>query len=287
MTPESAPGEGPEIIETPAPTAWPFVTAVGVTLGFAGVVTHAAVSTVGALLALAGFIGWMRELFPVERTEGIPVRPPARRARPVATTRRSIEHLRLGEGAHRARVPMAVRPYAAGVKAGAAGAVAMAGVAILFGVLVERSPWYPINLMAAAGLPSLAHADLAQLRAFNGIALVVATVVHGALAILVGLLYAVILPTLPRSPIVWAGVVAPALWTALVWSTLGLVNPVLNQRIEWPWFVASQVAFGLTAGLVVSRVQPVATMQAWPLAARMGIESPGVFDEEHVDEERK
>ena len=111
-------------------------------------------------------------------------------------------------------------------------------------------------------------------------ALAVGIVVHGALSILVGLLYAVILPTLPRSPIIWAGLVAPALWTALVWSTLGIVNPVLNQRVEWSWFVASQVAFGLAAGWIISRVQPVATMQTWPLAARMGIESPGVFDED-------
>lgn len=270
----------PDVIEVPAPTAWPFVTAAGVSLGFAGLVTHAAVSAVGAVLALIGFVGWMRELFPVQRTEAIPVRPAALLARPAITSRRSIEYLRLGEAAHRARLPLAVRPYSAGVKAGLAGAVAMAAVAIVFGVLVQGSPWYPINLMAAAGLPSLAQAELAQLRAFNGTALVVGIIVHGVLSILVGLLYAVILPTLPRYPIVWAGFVAPALWTALVWSTLGLVNPVLNQRIEWGWFVASQIAFGLAAGWVISRAQPVATMQTWPLAARMGIESPGVFDEE-------
>ena len=280
MAPEGSRRDVPDVIEAPAPTAWPFVTAVGVTLGFAGVVTHAAVSAVGILLALTGFVGWMRQIFPVERTEAIPLRPPALRARPATTSRRSIEHLRIGEAAHRARVPVEVRPYSAGVKAGVAGAVAMAAVAIVFGLFVKGSPWYPINLMAAAGLPSLANADLAQLRAFNGMALVVGAIVHGALSILVGLLYAVILPTLPRYPVVWAGFVAPALWTALVWSTLGLVNPALNQRIEWHWFVASQVAFGLAAGWVISRVEPVATMQTWPLAARMGIESPGVFDEE-------
>jgi hypothetical protein len=282
MAPGDAPRDETEVIEAPAPTVWPFVTAVGVTLGFAGLVTHAAVSAVGIVLALSGFVGWMRQLFPVERTEAIPRRPPALRARPVATSRRSIEHLRLGEAAHRARVPVAVRPYTAGIKGGAAGGVAMAAVAVAFGVLAQGSPWYPINLMAAAALPSLAGADLAQLRAFNGIALAVGIVVHGALSILVGLLYAVILPTLPRSPIIWAGLVGPALWTALVWSTLGLVNPVLNQRIEWSWFVASQVAFGLAAGWVISRVQPVATMQTWPLAARMGLESPGVFDEDRT-----
>lgn len=280
MAPDDTRRDRPEVIEAPAPTSWPFVTAVGLTLGFAGVVTHAAVSGVGVLLALIGFVGWMRQVFPVEQTEAIPVRPPALRARPVATSRRSIEHLRLGEAAHRARVPVAVRPYSAGIRAGLVGGAAMAVVAILFGVLAKGSPWYPINLMAAAALPSLASTDIAQLRAFNGLALGVGIIVHGALSILVGLLYAVILPTLPRHPVVWAGFVAPALWTALVWSTLGLVNPVLNQRIEWHWFVASQIAFGLATGWVVSRAAPIATMQTWPLAARMGIESAGVFDED-------
>jgi hypothetical protein len=280
MTPEEARRGGPEVIEAPAPTPWPFVIAVGVTFGFAGVVTHAAVTAVGLLLGLIGFVGWMRQLFPVERTEALVVPPAALRPRPVTTSRRSIEHLRLGEGAHRVRVPVAVRPYSAGVRAGLAGGVAMAAVALLFGVLAAGSPWYPINLMAAAALPSLASATLPQLRAFNGTALLVGIAVHGVLSLLVGLLYGVILPTLPRYPIVWAGLVAPALWTALVWSTLGIVNPLLNQRIEWHWFVASQIAFGLAAGWVIARTEPIRTMQAWPLAARAGLESPGVFEEE-------
>lgn len=280
MRPGDPPRETSESVELPAPTVWPFVTALGVAFGFAGVVTHHAVSAVGIVLALIGFVGWMRELFPRERTQAIPLRAPALRAKPAATSRRSIEHLRLGEGAHRVRLPVAVRPYSAGVKAGLAGGVAMAGVALLFGVVVQRSLWYPINLLAAAGMPSLATADLAQLRAFNAAALGMGLIVHATISILVGLLYAVILPTLPRYPIVWAGFVAPLLWTALVWSTLGLVNPLLNERIEWRWFIASQVAFGLVAGWVIARTEPIRTMQTWPLAARAGIESPAVFEGE-------
>ena len=280
MSPDDSPRQPADSIELPAPTMWPFVTAVGVALGFAGLVTHAAVSAVGIVLALLGFVGWMREVFPRERTVSIPLRAQALRARPATTSRRSIEHLRLGQGAHRVRLPVAIRPYSAGVKAGLAGGVAMAAVALLFGLIVQGSPWYPINLLAAAGMPSLATADLTQLRAFNAAALVVGLIVHTVLSILVGLLYAVILPTLPRHPILWAGFVAPLLWTALVWSTLGLVNPVLNQRIEWPWFIASQVAFALVTGWVIARTEPIATMQTWPLAARAGIESPGVFEEE-------
>jgi hypothetical protein len=269
----------PASVEVPAPTAWPFVTAAGVTLGFAGLVTYLAVSLVGMGLALLGLVGWMRELFPRERMEAIPLRAPALRARPASTSRRSIEHLQLGERAHRMRLPLEIHPYTAGVKAGLAGGAAMAGVALLFGVLVQRSPWYPINLLAAAGMPSLAAGDLAELRALNVTALAVGIVVHGVLSVLVGLLYAVILPTLPRHPALWAGLVAPLLWTALVWSTLGLVNPVLNARIEWPWFIASQIAFGLVAGWVIARTEPIKTMQAWPLVARARIEVSEARDE--------
>lgn len=280
MGPGDPPPEPVESVELPAPTVWPFVAALGVAFGFAGMVTHAAVSAVGIILALIGFVGWMREVFPREHTVTIPLRTPALRARPATTSRRSIEHLRLGQGAHRVRLPVAIRPYSAGVKAGLAGGVAMAGVALLFGIVVQGSLWYPINLLAAAGMPSLATADLAELRAFNAAALAVGLIVHLVLSILVGLLYAVILPTLPRHPILWAGFVVPLLWTALVWSTLGLVNPVLNQRIEWRWFIASQVAFGLVAGWLIARTEPIRTMQTWPLAARAGIESPDVFEEE-------
>ncbi len=230
---------------------WPFVTALGVALGFAGLVTHAAVSAVGIVAGPHWLRGMDARAFPREHTESVPLRAPALRARPATSSRRSIEHLRLGEDAHRARLPVAMRPYSAGAKAGLAGGVAMAAVALLFGVVVQGSPWYPINLLAAAGMPSLATADLEQLRAFNALALAVGLIVHAALSVLVGLLYAVILPTLPRYPILWAGFVAPLLWTALVWSTLGLVNPVLNQRIEWRWFIASQIAFGLVAGWVI------------------------------------
>jgi hypothetical protein len=115
-----------------------------------------------------------------------------------------------------------------------------------------------------------------ELRAFSLSALAIATLAHGVVSLLTGLLYAVLLPMMPRRHMLWGGVVAPLLWTGLIWAVLGVVNPVLNARIDWPWFIASQIAFGLVAGLVISRAVPVATMQTWPLAARAGIETTGI-----------
>jgi hypothetical protein len=92
--------------------------------------------------------------------------------------------------------------------------------------------------------------------------------------LLVGLLYAVLLPMVPRRPVLFAGLIAPLLWTGLIWASLRIVNPTLNARIDWPWFVASQIAFGLAAGLVVSRREKVATLQHAPFVLRAGIEFP-------------
>jgi hypothetical protein len=59
----------------------------------------------------------------------------------------------------------------------------------------------------------------------------------------------------------------------LIAASLGIINPALNARIEWPWFVASQIAFGLVAGLVVARSGRIATFQHASLAERVGLES--------------
>jgi hypothetical protein len=54
---------------------------------------------------------------------------------------------------------------------------------------------------------------------------------------------------------------------------------VLNHRIDWLWFVISQIGFGIVAGIVVSRQERVRTWQYLPFAVRAGIEAPGVMDE--------
>lgn len=138
----------------------------------------------------------------------------------------------------------------------------MAVLAELYGLVEYGSLWYPINLLAAAAVPSLATANTQQLATFSGLGLAVASLAHVVISIFVGLLYAVILPMLPRH-FVWGGVLAPLLWSGALWATLGLINPTLNQRIDWVWFIASQVAFGLTAGIVVARTQRVRTAQTF------------------------
>jgi flagellar biosynthesis protein FliR len=134
-------------------------------------------------------------------------------------------------------------------------------------------------------LPSMANAGLEQLKAFNSTAFVLALFCHGAISSLVGLLFAVLLPMLPsRRAAFWGSFFSPVLWSALVWTTLDLINPALNARIDWVWFVASQIAFGMVTGYFVHHSKMVETMQAWPLAARAGLEARDVMPEEEGDE---
>jgi len=257
-------------IQVPASTAWPLVTAVGVTLLLAGLVTNFAVSVVGAVLLAAGAVGWFREVLPHERHEPLLLEPSAA---PTAPAKRAVLRLAAGEERHRARLPIEIYSYSAGLKGGVAGGVAMAALAMLHGVINHGSVWYTINLLAAAGSAELASAGPEALAAFNAEGLFLAFVIHAVLSVLVGLLYGAVLPMFPWHPAWWGGVVAPLMWTGLIAATLGIINPALNERIEWSWFTASQVAFGVVAGLVVARSQRIATFQHVPLVERAGLET--------------
>lgn len=265
-------------IEVPASTAWPLVTAFGLALLFAGLVTSLAVSVAGVMVIAAGAIGWFRDVFPVSKVEFVELESPAPI---VARSTRRVDHLLPGAEGHRVFIPVEVHPYTAGLFGGIVGGVGMAIVACLYGLIAQGSLWYPVNLLAAAALPSLANAGVEELKVFHLSGFVVALISHGAISLLVGLLYAAILPMMPsRFTAFWGSFLAPILWTALVASTLRLINPTLNSRIAWGWFIASQVAFGLITGYVVAHSKTVETAQAWPLAARMGLETQGFAEHE-------
>src|SRR6267142_4436154 len=122
------------------------VVAFGLTLAVAALVTHVVVGIIGLALALIGGIGWWHQVLPEEQVEHVPLRPLAARARPIVPSSVRVEHLTLGEGEHRARVPVEVQPLSAGIKGGIVGGAAMAVVAVAYGLLFQHSAWYPINL---------------------------------------------------------------------------------------------------------------------------------------------
>src|ERR1700691_772406 len=261
------------VIEAPAPTAWPMIFALGLTLSFAGLVTSVTVSMVVFVLTIAGAVGWFREVLRVEHREIVHVEPAEVTIVPAKI---GVDYLRVGELGNRAVLPLEIYPYSAGIKGGIAGGAAMAVLAVLQGIALHGSPWYTVNILAATAMANLAHADTATLSSFIPQAFIVALIIHASASILVGLLYGVMLPMFPRYPALWARTGAPLLWTGLLWSFLSVINPVLDARIEWRWFILCQIAFGAVAGFVVNQTERVHTLQHLPFAVRSGIESPGI-----------
>jgi FtsH-binding integral membrane protein len=276
----------PEKIEMPAATAWPFVLAFGFTLVFAGLVTAASVSILGAVLAVAGTVGWFRQVLPVESQELATV---VEQEIAIETSRESVERLGGFGEIPRAWLPIETYPISAGVRGGLAGAVAMALLAALYGILSGNGIWYPMNLLVAGLLPTTGAETVGQIGMFDLQHFLIAIPLHLLISLLVGLLYGVMLPMAPRRPILLGGLAAPLLWSFLIHGCLAVINPVMNQRIDWLWFVLSQIGFGIVAGLVVVRREKIHTRQVMPLSVRMGIEAPGLMEghREGLPEERR
>src|SRR5437870_4449437 len=167
-------------VQLPAPTSWPIVFALGISLMLAGMVTHWAISLLGLLMAVPAIVEWFSEFL---------------------------------------------------------------------------AQFHPEGLLAALAI-------------------------HGLTSVLIGLLYGAMLPMYPKKPILTFGFVAPFLWTGILRSALGIISPILDQRIDWWWFIVSQIAFGLVAGFVVNLHVKVRTPQfrALPFTVRAGI---------HILEENK
>jgi hypothetical protein len=277
----------PEKIEMPAATAWPLVLAFGFTLVFVGFVTAASVSILGAVLAVAGTVGWFRQVLPFESHELAPV---VRQEIAIKTSRESVERIGGFGEIPRAWLPVETYPISAGVRGGLAGGVAMAVLAAVYGILSGNGIWYSMNLLVAGLLPSTGAETASRIGTFDLQHFLIAIPLHLMISLLVGLLYGVMLPMAPKRPILLGGLAAPLLWSFLIHGCLAVINPVMNQRIDWLWFVLSQVGFGIVAGIVVARRERIRTRQAVPLAVRMGIEAPGLMKElreDHSEELRR
>jgi hypothetical protein len=266
----------PSEIEVPARTAWPLVLAFGSTLLFAGLLTSASVSVLGGVLAIAGCVGWFREVFPHEHEEVVPI---ISGEISITTERRVVDRLPIAADQVRAWLPVETYPISAGLKGGIAGGVAMAVIACIYGLISQGSIWYPINLLAAVVYSRQEAQSLTPewLNSFHPWIFFIAVILHVIGSTLVGLLYGAMLPMFARRPIVLGGLIVPVLWSGLLHSTMDLLNPVLGSHIHWVWFIASQVAFGVVAGLVVVRQERVRTRENMPFLMRAGVEAPGTM----------
>jgi hypothetical protein len=246
-------------------------------------VTNMGISVLGGVLIVAGCVGWFRQVWPHAHHIAVPVKVQKFR---YATVRTKVAHIAIDES-HRARLPVHTPSVMAGVKGGIAGGVAMIVPATLYSLIAYHSLWYAVNLLGGAGVAGWSNPTLAEITHFRLSALITAIIIHAAGSLLIGLLYGAMLPILPRHPILLGGIIAPVLWTGVLHSALPLINPYLADRIDWWWFVVSQVTFGLAAGWVVSKQIDIRTEQFMPFSVRLGLETPGMMEEHHREDEPK
>jgi hypothetical protein len=158
-----------------------------------------------------------------------------------------------------------LHPITGGLLGGAVGGALMPLPAVLWSLANGKGLWYPVNLLAGMLIPNLVRPDLPPqeieriLTEFHGDWLATALVIHGLASLAFGAGYGLILPKLGRfpGPLAWGGLVMPMLWTSFSFGLMGVVNPLLQQRVDWPWFIASQFVFGLVAAYVVVRSEKV------------------------------
>jgi hypothetical protein len=249
-----APHKGPptpDAVEMPRPTAAPLVLAVGLTTLGAGVVLGSLFLVVGVVLLVAALSMWIAQLLP---GQGHAYEPLAESGSRLATgLPGGVEHLQPGMPGYRLRLPQTVHPISAGLKGGLVGGLVMPVPALLWGLLSGHGPWYPINLLAGMGLPGVGRMSVAELEQLHATLLLVAVVIHVMLSVVAGLIYGVLLPTLPEvpRPIAWGGLLMPILWTGVSYVAMRIANPAAPALVSWPWFIVSQFVFGITMPAVV------------------------------------
>ena len=99
--------------------------------------------------------------------------------------------------------------------------------------------------MVLPGVDEMTTAELEQFQPSARASL--AVVIHAVMAVVLGLIYGVLMPTLPDipKPLAWGGAADAAALDGVSFVLMAAVNPVLKQRVDWPWFIASQFVFGV------------------------------------------
>src|SRR5262245_3291213 len=264
-----------ETLEMPRPTVAPMMLALGLILLAASAPFGLAFVLAGAAILISALGIWVGELLPGRGHCREPLVELALRPSPMAAEPETVEQLRPGMPGYRARLPESVHPLSAGIKGGVIGGLAMPLPAFLYGILSGHGIWYPVNLLAGMVLPNVGAMTVAQLEQFRLPLLLTGIVIHATIAVVFGLLYGVLLPMLPEirrlgipKSLAWGGILLPLLWTAISYGLMGVANPVLQARVDWPWFIVSQFVFGAVAAFVVDRSEKIPVPPAGSGAGR-------------------
>jgi hypothetical protein len=266
---DSPPGNA---VEMPRATSAPLVLALGVTLMLAGWATNIAFLVVGVVIFVAGLALWVAELLPGRGHEHEPLVEPERRAQRVSGETGRVDHLRQGMPGYRLRLPVKVHPISAGIKGGIVAGLVMPLPAMAYGVLSGQGIWLPLNLLAGLVLPGVDQRPAAELAQFDTTLFIVGGLIHATVSVTFGLLYGVLLPTLPPipKPLAWGALLMPLLWTAAAFIATSIFNPQVRALVDWPWFVVSQFIFGIVLAMVVMAFGGRATLGTGALAGVLG-----------------
>jgi hypothetical protein len=251
----SDPASGRDEVAMPKATIAPLTLSLGLAMLAMGVITSPAFLVVGGAIIVAGLGLWITNLLPGRGHFHEPLVPTDQRAQAVLVRPLTVDHLQAGMPGYRLRLPTEVHPISAGVRGGIIGGIVMPIPALAYGVLSGHGIWYPVNLLAGIVLPGIGRLTTAELEQFRPTLLVLGIFIHVVMSTVLGLIYGVLLPTLPEipRPLAWGGLMMPLLWTGVSFVMMGTVNPVLSKGVDWPWFIASQFLFGVVAAIVVIR----------------------------------
>ena len=256
--------EPSESVELPRPTVAPMVLALGMALLAAGVATNAAFTVVGAVILISGLGLWIAQLVPGRGEHHEALVEPSRRPLPVTVKVGGVGRMQEGMPGSRLRLPTEVHPISAGIKGGILGGILMPIPALLWGYLSGHGIWYPVNLLTGLVLPGVERMTVPELEQFRLSLVLVGLVIHVINSITFGMIYGVLMPTLPSlpRPLAWGGLAIPMLWTALTFGLMGLVNPLLSKGVDWPWFIASQFVFGVVAVTTIALAKNLSPLKA-------------------------
>src|SRR5262245_4725383 len=269
----------PRGVKMPQPTAWPIVLSLGIVMLALGVATDLSFSVVGGVLLAIGLVGWISQLLPGRGHEHEPLT--AEKAAPITARPGTVEQLKPGVVGYRFQLPEKVHPVSAGIKGGIIGGLLMPIPAFIWAISSGHSIWFPVNLLAGLVLPGLSDMPRAellhQLEIFHPWGLVCGIILHVMMSIGFGLIGGVLLPTLPPipgGPVVFGSVILPLLWSGVSHSLMTLVNPLMSQFVDWPWYVASQFVYGLATSIVILRSEKIPISTPGPGAAAGGPSIP-------------
>jgi hypothetical protein len=239
-------------VEMPEPTVAPLVLALGMAMFAAGVLMGPAFLIIGGLVLLYGLGMWISNLLPGRGHTHEPLVAPEHRPQPVKRAIGGVQELRPGMAGYRVRVPEKLHPISAGIKGGLAGGAVLPIPAFLWAILTGHSIVYPINLLAGMMMPGMGDVDLEQ---FNFTLFLSGAAIHVITSVILGMLYGVLLPTLPAIPqaMAWGALLAPILWTGATFVLMGMANPKLREGVSWPWFILSQFIYGIVMTLIVTQ----------------------------------